>query len=388
MATKKVCANLDLCGNGITNAGDVTATGGVTASNFYGKLGTTVAALPEYVDLNTAADPMMKNILMDIAANHSDLLGCTLVGWVFPKNLGRCMAILYTYPNVSDAGLPTYSTGRLFSPVGSIRQYKFGTNNGSYYFQTLLDIRAGGTASQFIKGDGSRDSTDYVSGTSIYGDDGSFVETVNAVKDGRLLLQDSDTILVESATTETGDKAVSFSVKGGAGGSDPFYTAPTLTFRRTASGGYNESLPMFSHPCKGEDGVTFVLMNKGRRKQTGYIQEPTTRTKQVKKGWTPAINIRVGQIAYGGVPDAFEFPENGGYSALRQYIKKYYMFVGEGVITDTTMYLPSMLNFRRATKRRTFGIAARRLKNGEYEYSQPAVFEVNLTNSNLFFGIL
>lgn len=175
---------------------------------------------------------------------------------------------------------------------------------------------------------------------------------------------------------------------------DEFFVAPKIVFRRMLNdnGTYKYGFQI-SHPCDGKDGVEFVLMNKSKRTQRGD-KTTSKKTKHRKGGWTVALNFRRAALSYGETqPSPYTFDT---YTALVAYVKKYYMYPARTTSTtvDTTsldltdLYFGGWgitTHFRRAKE---FGIAARRLKNGRYEYSQTAVFCAHVNNNGVMtFGV-
>lgn len=181
--------------------------------------------------------------------------------------------------------------------------------------------------------------------------------------------------------------------------SDGFYSAPKLilTTDENASGG--TALQIY-HPCKGTSGVEFVLMNKSRRMRGGWTSGGYRRTtKDRKRGWTVAMNYRRAAMSYGISHDdltacVLADPLENCYD-ITQYVKKYYMYPADTTATtvQTTGIPLANLYFGgwdMTTKRqgqKSFGIAARRLKNGKYEYSQTAVLVVHNLGTKMTFGV-
>lgn len=180
---------------------------------------------------------------------------------------------------------------------------------------------------------------------------------------------------------------------------DGFYSAPKLilTTNSDATGG---TALFIDHPCRGTDGVEFVLMNKSRRTRGGWTTGGYNhRTKHRKRGWTMAMNYRRAAMSYGiGYYDLTPCVLGNWEEDLNdiaEYIKKYYMYPFNVSDTDidTTAVAWEDLYFggwgmtNKRQKLKSFGIAARRLKNGKYEYSQVAVLNAHKSDTHLTFGV-
>lgn len=155
------------------------------------------------------------------------------------------------------------------------------------------------------------------------------------------------------------------------GTGDNFGQAPYITVQASGS-----SAPYFyiQHPMLGKAGVELVLMTKCRRKRGANSQYPGH-----KNGWTVAQNFRRGNMSYGErVPAVFVFSTVTQVSLVSDYIKKYYMYPPNEVNTNVNTDAMTLDNlyfggWNMSVKRqqgKVFGVAARRIKDGRYEYSE------------------
>ena len=154
-------------------------------------------------------------------------------------------------------------------------------------------------------------------------------------------------------------------------GGDNFGQAPYITVQ--ASGNSAPYLRI-QHPMFGEAGVELVLMTKGRRKRGAKSQRPGH-----KHGWTVAQNFRRGNMSYGErTPAVFVCSASTQVSSVSDYIKKYYMYppsetntnVNTAAMTLDNLYFGGWNMSVKRQKGKVFGVAARRIKNGRYEYSE------------------
>lgn len=181
--------------------------------------------------------------------------------------------------------------------------------------------------------------------------------------------------------------------------SDGFYTAPKLILSTNDDADGGTAL-YIDHPCRGTSGVEFVLMNKSRRTRGGIgTGGYNHKTRDRKRGWTVAMNYRRAAMSYDIARDDLEPCVLGNeltdIDNIAGYVKKFYMypFNVSSIYIDTTNIALTSLYFggwgmtmrRKYTK--VFGIAARRLKNGKYEYSQTAVLNVHKVDGKLTFGV-
>lgn len=173
---------------------------------------------------------------------------------------------------------------------------------------------------------------------------------------------------------------------------DSFGRAPYVTVQ--ASGA---SAPYFriQHPMFGEAGVEFVLMTKGRRKRGANSRYPGH-----KHGWTVAQNFRRGNMSYGErKPAVFVFSTDTQVSLVSDYIKKYYMYppseanrnVNTAAMALDNLYFGGWDMSVKRQKGKVFGIAARRIKDGRYEYSEVTAILASKDSrnyNNLKIGVL
>lgn len=180
---------------------------------------------------------------------------------------------------------------------------------------------------------------------------------------------------------------------------DGFYSAPKLILTTDEDANGGTSL-IIDHPCKGTSGVEFVLMNKSRRTRGGWTSGGYKhKTKDRKRGWTVAMNYRRAALSYGishtDLTACVLADSRENCYDITQYVKKYYMYpFNEGDTgIDTTAVALADLYFggwgmtRKRQTEKSFGIAARRLKNGKYEYSQTAVLVVHKLGTKMTFGV-
>ena len=172
-------------------------------------------------------------------------------------------------------------------------------------------------------------------------------------------------------------------------GGDNFGQAPYITVQAS---GTNAPYLRIQHPMFGEAGVELVLMTKGRRKRGAKSQHPG-----YKHGWTVAQNFRRGNMSYGErTPAVFVFSASTQVSLVSDYIKKYYMYppsevntnVNTAAMTLDNLYFGGWNMSIKRQKGKVFGVAARRIKNGRYEYSEvTAILAIKDSNNHDYLKI-